>query len=379
MADFFSSLYIHVPFCIEKCKYCNFYSVKWAEEYEEIYIKALLKEIELTSSIPHLVETIYIGGGTPSCLSYKGLKKILESIRKRYFIKDNIEFSIELNPATVDMRKLEMFKSYGINRLSIGVQSYNDLELKLLGRIHNSKSVVSILKKVEKKGFENISIDLIYGIPFQTQNTWKNSLKFIKSFDIKHVSLYELTLEENTKLFNEILSGRYTLPNEEDILSMYIFANQFLSDNSFEKYEISNFAIKEYKCRHNINYWRRKPYLGLGPSAHSFINNRRFHNPAELLKYSKTLINNKLSWIEDYFVHGKEKLKEKIFLSLRTSEGMIIKRRCLNEIFRNFEKEKLVRISKHRVSLTDKGMVLSNELFVQVLLHIENCPFCKRG
>lgn len=379
MADFFSSLYIHVPFCIEKCKYCNFYSVKRAEEYEEIYIKALLKEIELTSSIPHLLETIYIGGGTPSCLSYKGLKKILESIRKRYFIKDNIEFSIELNPASVDMRKLEMFKSYGINRLSIGVQSYNDLELNLLGRIHNSKSIVSILKKVEKKGFENISIDLIYGIPFQTQNTWKNSLKIIKSFDIKHVSLYELTLEENTKLFNEILSGRYTLPNEEDILSMYIFANQFLRDNLFEKYEISNFAIKEYKCRHNINYWRRKPYLGLGPSAHSFINNRRFHNPAELLKYSNRLIDSKLFWIEDYFVKGKEKLKEKIFLGLRTSEGIVVRRKCLNEIFKSFEEAELVKISKNRVSLTDKGMILSNELFVQVLLHIENCPFCRRG
>ncbi len=367
MGIFFSSLYVHVPFCIKRCKYCNFYSLNWSKELEKLYITAVIKEIELTSLYPHSLKTLYIGGGTPSCLSITALKRLLCGLLSSYKLKSDIEFSVELNPATVDEKKLKLMKYYGVNRLSIGVQSFNDEELSVLGRLHTSDEAHQTVKLALKAGFENISIDLIYGIPGQTLKSWRQTLNRAVNMDIKHISAYELNVEKNIPL----------LPSEQNIVEMYEYATEFLETKGFKKYEISNFARTGFQCKHNIAYWSLKPYFGIGPGAHSFIDKKRFHNP-DLFAYSKTLSQGKYAWINDSIVDSIERLKERIFLGLRMKKGVSLKQRCLIEFFKDFENLGLAKISNNRVSLTNRGMLVSNEVFARVLLHIENCPACKQ-
>ncbi len=378
MAAFFSSLYVHVPFCIKKCKYCSFYSLRHNEDLEKLYIKAILKEMEITKDFPHFLKTIYIGGGTPSCLSIDSLNSLLSDLTKNFKTARDVEFSVEINPKTIDKEKIGLMKACGVNRLSIGVQSFNDKELLFLGRIHNSDEAARTVEVVYKEGFENISIDLIYGIPGQTLKSWQETLKQAVSLPVKHVSVYELSLEENTLLGKELNAGKISLPLQDDVAFMYEFASDFLKENGFKKYEISNFARRGFECKHNISYWLRKPYLGLGPSAHSFFDKKRFHNPPDLFIYASFFIDGKAGWVFDYSVDKVEELKEKIFLGLRMTKGITIKKKCLLEFLKDFEKEKLLTISGNRVKLTLKGMLLSNEIFAQVLLHIENCPVCKQ-
>ncbi|WP_297214119.1 radical SAM family heme chaperone HemW [Thermodesulfovibrio yellowstonii] len=378
MSSYFSSLYVHVPFCMKKCRYCSFYSVKWSEEVEQVFIKSILREIKLCSELPHLFETVYVGGGTPSSMRPKTLEMLLKSLVTNFRFASGLEFSIEINPATVNLEKMNIMRDFGVNRISIGVQSFKDEELSLLGRMHSSKAAIDTIGLVIRSGFENISIDLMYAIPFQTVESWMNSLKMATSLKISHVSIYELTLEENTLLFKDLYSGKVSLPPEKDIVQMYLSGTEFLESKGLIKYEISNFAKKGFECRHNNNYWQRKPYLGIGPSAHSFNGKERFHNPSDLLKYSAILKYNSLMHIIDYRVDAKESLKEKVFLGLRTTDGVVLDSECLLNFFRVFEEENLVKIVGKRVFLTDKGMMISNELFVEALLHIENCPVCKQ-
>ncbi len=378
MTSFFSSLYVHVPFCIKKCKYCSFYSLPYDRDLEKLYIKAILKEIEIAKHLPHLLKTIYIGGGTPSSLSIHGLESLLLGLIKNFKIARDVEFSIEINPKTLSMEKLDLLKDYGINRLSIGVQSFNDKELLFLGRIHNAQEAVKTVETALENGFENISIDLIYGIPVQTLKSLKETLNKAVNTAVSHISAYELSVEENTPLWKELYAGNFSLFSQDDIALMYELITDFLKEKGFKKYEISNFARTGFECKHNISYWLRKPYLGLGPSAHSFIDRKRFHNPLNLFLYANSLLNGKLAWIDDYSVDKVESLKEKIFLGLRMTEGINLKERCLLEFLKDCGKEKLLSISGNKVKLTDKGMLISNEIFARVLLHIENCPACKQ-
>jgi len=335
--------------------------------------------MELTKEFSHLLETLYIGGGTPSCLSIESLEKLFVSLRENFKTKNDIEFSIEINPATVDKEKLNLMRSYGINRLSIGVQSLNDRELSFLGRIHSSDDALKTVDLAVNEGFDNISIDLIYGIPGQILKSWKTTLNKLVTRDIQHISCYELSIDRHTKIAKELDSGNFSLPPEEETVAMYEFATEFLESRGFKKYEISNFAQPGFQCRHNINYWSAVPYLGIGPSAHSFIDRKRFHNPSNLFSYAEHLIDGKPAWINDYTVDKTEELKERVFLGLRMKDGVILTNPCIIEMLGSPEYKKLISISGNRVRLTDKGMILSNEIFAQVLLHIENCPACKQG
>lgn len=378
MAMFFSSLYIHIPFCLKKCNYCSFYSINWNQGIEGLYLKSILKEIELTKEFSHLLETLYIGGGTPSCLSIESLEKLFVSLRENFKTKNDVEFSIEINPATVDKEKLNLMRSYGINRLSIGVQSLNDRELSFLGRIHSSDDALKTVDLAVNEGFDNISIDLIYGIPGQILKSWKTTLNKLVTRDIQHISCYELSIDRHTKIAKELDSGNFSLPPEEETVAMYEFATEFLESRGFKKYEISNFAQPGFQCRHNINYWSAVPYLGIGPSAHSFIDRKRFHNPSNLFSYAEHLIDGKPAWTNDYTVDKTEELKERVFLGLRMKDGVILTNPCIIEMLGSPEYKNLISISGNRVRLTDKGMILSNEIFARVLLHIENCPACKQ-
>lgn len=372
MKQFFSSLYIHVPFCIKKCKYCSFHSISWTEEFEKLYLKVILKEIEIVKDIPNKLETIYIGGGTPTSLTNRSLKRLLEKILNSFNISENLEFSIEINPATVDKEKISLMREFGINRVSVGVQSLNDGELKILGRLHSRREALATVKRLLETGFENTSIDLIYGIPSQNIKTWKKTLKDALNLDIKHISIYELTVEEGTKLQREIMTKKLTLPDDETVCQMYFFATEFFENRGLKKYEISNFSYPNFECKHNIAYWSRKPYLGVGPAAHSFVGGKRFHNP-DLFQYSKALLKNKLAWIvDDIVLDDLEDLKEEIILGLRMKKGVVIKEKKLLEFFKKYEKEGLVNISADSVSFTDKGMLLSNEIFTKLLNSLEN-------
>ena len=378
MESFFSSLYVHVPFCIKKCKYCSFYSEPYEKFLESLYVEALVKEIEITKKIDHHIKTIYIGGGTPSCLSIKALEKILSALIENYKIQENVEFSIEVNPSTVSTEKLNLFREFGVNRISIGIQSFFDNELKILGRLHNHKDAFKVLKTVINSGFENVSVDLIYGIPYQTITNFINSIKIATSFSIKHISLYELSIEKGTQLEKDLKKGKINILNENDIEKMYLTVSEYLENKGFQKYEISNFAYKGFECKHNLAYWMRIPYLGLGPSAHSFMFNKRFHNPSNIISYAKIKEKNRTVWIEDYIVTPHDEIKEKIFLGMRMKKGLTIKNPCLIEFFMEFYNEGLIELKDNRVKLTDKGMLVSNEIFVQVISHIENCPVCKQ-
>ncbi len=374
----FSSLYLHIPFCIKKCNYCGFYSLPYREERVKLFISAILKEIELTRNLPHLIKTIYIGGGTPSCLPVKYLEIILQTLLKNYKIDKDIEFTIEVNPGTITQEKINLFKSYGINRISIGAQSFLDSELKILGRIHNVKDIIKTAHIIKNSGIENISVDLIYGIPKQTLDNFKFSLKAATSLEIKHISIYELTIERGTPMEKNLKNGKINLLNDDAIEQMYLFASEFLDEKGFYKYEISNFARQNYESLHNIAYWQRMAYLGLGPAAFSYLNGWRFYNPGNISLYFKYLSKNKLPWIREYEIKGIEELKEKIILGLRMKQGITLDSLCLINFFEELEKLKLTRINGNKVSLTDKGMLLSNEIFAKVLLHIENCSVCKQ-
>lgn len=378
MPQNFSSLYLHVPFCVKKCNYCAFYSLPYSEERAKVFISAILKEIELTRNLPHFIKTIYIGGGTPSCLPINYLERILQALFRSYKISKNIEFTIEVNPGTITQEKINLFKSFGINRISIGAQSFLDSELKFLGRIHNVKDIINTVHIIKNSCIENISLDLIYGIPEQTLNNFKFSLSLATSLEIKHISIYELTLDRGTPLEKKLKNGKINLLNDDAIEEMYLFASEFLEGKGFYKYEISNFAKQKYESLHNMAYWQRKTYLGLGPAAFSYLKGWRFHNPRNISQYLKYLNKNKLPWIRECEIKGIEELKEKIILGLRMKQGITLGNLCLVNFFKELEKLKLTRIDGNKVSLTDRGMLISNEIFAKVLLHIENCPACKQ-
>lgn len=377
MDDFFSSLYVHIPFCIRKCKYCDFYSLTHDASLEAIFVESLLREIEFTANIPHVVETIYVGGGTPNCLSFRALERIFEVLMKTYRRAENFEFTVELNPGLSNHDFFSLLRDFEVNRLSIGVQSFVDSELNILGRAHRSKEVFETVALAKKLGFKNLSIDLIYGIPSQSIDSFLYSLNLSLSLDINHISLYELTYPEGTALSMEISRGSLRPLSDDLIHGMYTIGSNFLEERGFRKYEISNFSRINHRCRHNLAYWMRKPYLGLGPSAHSFIGERRFHNTSELRQYCEEVGVRGVAWKLDKILDEHDKVIESLILGLRLTEGIDIRGYCLETFFEPYVFHGFVEIERGRLRLTDKGMLLSNEIFVRVISHIENCHLCK--
>jgi oxygen-independent coproporphyrinogen-3 oxidase len=379
MKEFFSSLYVHIPFCIKKCNYCKFYSLPYDKETAILFLSAILKEINLTKELSTFLKTIYIGGGTPTCLSTKQFEKLLKAIRDNFNLAQDVEFTIENTPNTITKEKINLLKLYGINRISLGIQSFLNSELLLLGRNYNAQDAIKAIDLFLNIGFENVSIDLIYGIPDQTLDTFKFSLEMAVSLDIKHISIYELSIEKGTPLEKKLKKGTLALLKENDIAQMYLMATEFFEEKGFNKYEISNFAKRNFECKHNMNYWLNKPYLGLGPSACSYLSNKRFHNPSDIFLYLQLLQKNKLPWIFDYEVDRLDELKERIILGLRMKNGIILDKPCLINFFKDLEDFGYTRVNSNKISLTDKGMLLANEIFVKVLLHIENCSACKQA
>ena len=381
-------IYIHIPFCKQKCYYCDFVSFPDKINLQEKYIEALIKELKSYNLEEYDVTTIYIGGGTPSYISSDLIKKVLENLKGK--IKNNktkwedIEITIEVNPGTVNKEKLEEYKKQGINRLSIGLQTTNDILLKKIGRIHTYKEFLDTYNLARNIGFENINVDLIIGLPEETISDVKKDLENIIKINPEHISVYSLIVEEGTKIENLLNENKITLPDEESERRMYWFVKNTLELNGYNHYEISNFAKENMESKHNINCWEQKEYIGLGIASHSYVENIRYGNTSNLEKYieNKDFVNEqeletkKIRIIDE--VQSKEDIKkEYMMLGLRKVKGVKISKfkEKFGEnpiyIFRN-ELEKLVRenlivVDGDNIYLSNKGLDLANLVFEEFI------------
>ncbi|MBI4689036.1 MAG: radical SAM family heme chaperone HemW, partial [Nitrospirae bacterium] len=346
---------------------CDFLSFPYDESLAKKYTDSLCKELILKKSYAKKLKTIYIGGGTPSVLSQKCFKQLFKCLKDNFNFSPSIEITAEVNPGTLDESKIDTFLSLGINRLSIGVQSFNDNELKTLGRIHTADEAVGSIEMIKKAGFKNFSMDLMYGIPGQTMGSWQENMSKTIAFTPTHISSYELTPEKNTPLYEFIESCRIKMPDEELVLEMYNRAIDYYSNNGYEHYEISNFALLGYKCAHNLNYWDRGEYIGAGAGAHSFINGIRSKNTEDIDSYIEYLNDGNIPEIESTTITNADALKEFIFLGLRKMEGInLSKAKDLGTniiaVSGELITEGYIEIKNNHLILTRKGIVISNEI-----------------
>ena len=325
-----SALYIHIPFCDHKCIYCDFYSII-TEDNIQPFLKSVKKEIEYYSNFyshDRIYTSIFFGGGTPSLMEPKYLEEIINSLNKNFKISNDVEITMETNPGTVSKSKLKDFLQIGINRISIGVQSFDDDDLKFLTRIHDNQTAIDTVNNAYAIGFKNISLDLIFNLPGQTKKKWIHNLETALSFPINHISAYSLILERGTILNKMAIEGKVKIQDEDYDAELYELTIDYLISKKFYQYEVSNFCKPGYECRHNNAYWRYKDYLSFGTSAHSFINGKRWWNFSSLKKYIFE-IESKGNAVANYEILNEEqKFNEYIMLALR-SKGI-----DLNE-FRN--------------------------------------------
>ena len=374
-------IYIHIPFCKQKCYYCDFVSFSNKEEYIEKYVETVKREIDSYDLSNYNITTIYIGEGTPSRIPSEKIQEILEKIKqkipKNQTKWEDIEITIELNPGTVDEEKIKKYKEIGINRLSIGLQSTNNKLLKEIGRIHTFEDFKNTYNLVKKVGFENINVDLMIGLPNQTISDVKESLNEIIKLNPTHVSVYSLIVEENTKMEQLINNKELQLPDEELERQMYWYVKNTLELNGYNHYEISNFAKKGKESKHNLNCWEQKEYIGLGLAAYSYLNGIRYGNTSDIEKYINVrdfLNSSELEEsgirIVDEVQSLEDKRKEYMLLGLRKIDGVSIQnfkeKFVENPIFlfrKELEKlvnEKLITIDGDSIKLTNKGLDLAN-------------------
>ena len=320
------SIYVHIPFCAKRCGYCNFVTFVDKENYMFDYTACLIKEIELQAEKfkGHKVHSVYIGGGTPSHLHSGLMLKIMQALKKNYSFLRNAEISIEVNPNSLTVPKLEEYKACGVNRISIGAQTCNNNILKNINRIHNFDDFKLALELAQANGFDNISVDMLLGLPKQKVRDVKKMLKYLVSHEVKHISAYSLILERGTPMFNKVSDGKLVLPTEDKTVDMYNFVYKYLSKKGFKRYEVSNFALPDYECLHNTTYWTMGDYIGFGVAAHSYCFGERFANTNKLTEYIDNLETGKLAVVASEKLSIEEQKEETIMLSLRTSKGINI-------------------------------------------------------
>jgi oxygen-independent coproporphyrinogen-3 oxidase len=375
MADY---LYIHIPFCVKKCIYCDFFSVPYDEAAIQTYADALCKELYLKKHLSGLLKTAYFGGGTPTLLPAECFRELFRCLKDNYGFSPDIEITVEANPGTIDAPKIETLLWLGVNRLSIGVQSFNDHELATLGRIHSSDEALKSIESIKKTGLINFSIDLMYGIPGQSMASWRESLTKAIELSPTHISAYELTPEENTPLYPLIKSRKITMLDEELILEMYHYAIDYLAGKGYTHYEISNFARPGFQCVHNLNYWDRGDYIGAGAGAHSFISAVRSINTTDINVYVSQLNHGHIPEIQSMKLTPEDTLKECIFLGLRKTEGISLNKiphmggtllsakERLSDAGKELVDEGYLESSGDFLRLTRKGIIISNTIIVRL-------------
>ena len=370
-------IYVHIPFCIKKCDYCDFLSGPSGPKEQADYVDALLEEINAAEEGKgRSVSSVFIGGGTPSVLDERFIGEILNHIRRKFQIADHAEITIEVNPGTADRNKLQAYRTYGINRLSIGLQSPDDRELKILGRIHNYEQFLETYRSAREAGFDNINIDLMSAIPDQTYEGWIHNLRTVAGLDPEHISAYSLIIEEGTPFGEKYGSeeGRKLLPDEDSEREMYHETKRFLRECGYERYEISNYAKPGRECRHNIGYWTGVPYLGLGLGASSYMNGSRFAVSSDMQQY----LEEKPGTFTDVEKLTKKDMEEEFFyVGLRMTAGVSLsefERRfgmSAEEVYpglmETFVEEKAAEFRGDRFVLTDYGLDVSNYIMAQFL------------
>ncbi|MBF0505240.1 MAG: radical SAM family heme chaperone HemW [Nitrospirae bacterium] len=369
-------LYIHVPFCIAKCHYCDFYSVPVENAGPDAtgkYVRTLLKEMKLREGSAGNLKTVYLGGGTPTLLSGSQVADILSGAREIFALVPRAEISIEANPGTVSEAQLAAFRESGVNRISIGVQSLADHELCVLGRRHKVKDAFAAFRAARSAGFDNISLDLIYGIPGQSMDAWENTVSSALDLSPEHVSAYELTPEESTPLQVELAEGVYALPDELLVTEMYYAVIEKMKKYGYLHYEISNFAKPAYECAHNLNYWNRGEYLGIGAGAHSYFDGKRSGTLRDLARYVESIEGGTVPVDEEVNITEQDEFKEMIFLGLRKIEGIDLRlmpesgKLLTNKAVDDLIHHGLIEIKDQYLRLTAKGLVLSTEVMVRIL------------
>lgn len=382
-------LYVHIPFCVKKCAYCDFLSAPAGEEERQRYVETLLKEIQGYGKQyqDYCVTTIFVGGGTPSVLNGEQMKAIFNALRESFVIDTDAEITIEVNPGTVTEEKAEAWKQAGINRISIGLQSVNDEELRMLGRIHSYKDFLDTYHLLRDKGFYNLNVDLISAIPGQTLESWRKTLCKVAELKPEHISAYSLIIEEGTPFYTLYGEDRQDavlkslpqpLPDEETERLIYEETETILQKYGYNRYEISNYAKPGYACQHNEGYWRRVNYLGIGLGASSLIENQRFRNLSEYDAYMDAIQNQKSIHEEVESLSATDEMEEFMFLGLRMMSGI-----SREEFQKNFGKEietvyekqiqqlktdGLIEFVENRIRLTKRGIDISNYVFEQFLL-----------
>lgn len=374
-------IYVHIPFCKNRCAYCDFHSNKTtSQKYMADYTKVLCKHIVegALKDADYEVDTLYFGGGTPTWIGAKNLTRIAKTVYKSFKVLNDCETTVEANPDTVDFKLLKKLHKVGFNRISFGMQSSNPMELSDLGRTHSYEQVKDAVTLARKAKFNNISIDLMYGIPSQTEQTWKKTLEDAISLDVEHISLYALKLEEGTRLFDR--KDEFIFPDDDTVADMYLYAVERLEEAGFRQYEVSNFAKPGYISKHNYKYWNLGEYWGVGPSAHSFLSRMRFSYLAHTDRYMQAVESGDAVIQNSEKAEGVERAGEYLMLMLRTTEGVsrsvlekkyLIEFDTIEECLRKYETEGCALFQDGNWRLTPKGFLISNTIISDLLIALE--------
>lgn len=377
-------LYVHIPFCAKKCNYCDFRSGVADDLTQKSYVDQLCEEIRSQGKMycdDFYITTIFIGGGTPSILKGTWVGNIMNAIYESFSVNALAEVTIECNPGTVNVDKLRIYRQNGINRVSFGLQSADNEELRLLGRVHTFEDFLDSYQMAREVGFTNINVDLMSALPGQSVESWKETLRKVVRLKPEHISSYSLIIEEGTPFFTAYgnREGQKNLPSEEEEREMYYFTNQYLRAHGFERYEISNYAKRGFECKHNVGYWTGVPYLGLGLGASSYVYNRRFHTEENFDAYMKILMNRDITPLyQDIQELGtRQRMEEFMFLGLRLTRGVSaaeFMERFGSNMFKVFDMPirknviaKLLEVQDSRLYLTEKGLDLSNRVMSDFL------------
>ena len=372
-------LYVHIPFCVKKCGYCDFLSWCGTSEEKETYVQALLKEIESYREFArgYRVSTVFVGGGTPSVLEAGQMEGVLGNIQEVFELEKKPEITLEMNPGTVTEEKLQCYKENGVNRLSIGLQSVKNEKLEVLGRIHSYEEFLESYELARKAGFTNISVDLISSIPGQKLEEWKEELAALSALSPEHISVYQLIIEAETPFYEKYAEHEELLPDEEESREIYLWTGSFLKEQGYEQYEISNYAKPGKESRHNLKYWERGDYLGLGLGAASMVRNIRMSNTKDMKTYLERCGQPKTMREDAQFLEEARQMEEFMFLGLRKTRG--VSRKEFRRIFGQemdmvYEKalhkcleNGMLKEHKDRVYLSEEGVLLSNAVLSEFL------------
>jgi putative oxygen-independent coproporphyrinogen III oxidase len=375
--------YLHIPFCEHICHYCDFNKVFLKGQPVDEYLQAMEQEIKMTlAQFPaSQLETIFVGGGTPTSLNESQLFRFCESISNELPKSANLEFTFEANPGDLSKQKLQILKEAGVNRLSLGVQTFNDELLEKIGRVHRAKDVFQTVEAAKEVGFENISIDLIYSLPTQTIEDLKQTLTAAFSLNIPHFSAYSLIIEPKTVFYNLMRKGKLPTPGEDIEAMMYELVMEEMEKHGYRQYEISNFSKPGFESRHNLTYWNNEHYYGFGAGAHSYLNGMRRSNIGPVKRYIDVINSGELPVLEENPVSTAEQMEEEMFLGLRKSEGVSIQRfgekfmkdpgNIFQDEIKQLVAEGLLEVRGDRIYLTKRGRLLGNEVF-QAFLGVSN-------